>query len=119
MAEFQSPNKPVPPNLRIFFTQLHALTLNFLFFFLNFFQPKEELGFWDSAVDAVITDKAHVTNRMTQNSQKSGTEQEKVTPPVQTVNSFFVYLSTDYTTYVFKYIYLVCSSSKGDGLVCS
>lgn len=40
-------------------------------------RPKEELGFWDSAVDAVITDKAHVTNRMTQNSQKSGTEQEK------------------------------------------
>ena len=64
--------------------------------FQNIFQPKEELGFWDSAVDAVITDKAHVTNRMTQNSAKSGTEQEKVTPPVQTVNSFFVYLSTDY-----------------------
>ena len=77
----------------------------------NIFQPKEELGFWDSAVDAVITDKAHVTNRMTQNSQKSGTEQEKVTPPVQTVNSFFVYLSTDYTTYVIIFIYLVCSSS--------
>lgn len=40
-------------------------------------KPKEELGFWDSAVDAVITDKAHVTNRMTQSSQKAGTEQEK------------------------------------------
>merc|ERR1711990_637882 len=41
-------------------------------------KPKEELGFWDSAVDAVITDKAHVTNRMTHaSSQKSGTEQEK------------------------------------------
>ena len=75
------------------------------FFFENIFQPKEELGFWDSAVDAVITDKAHVTNRMTQNSQKSGTEQEKVTPPVQTVNSFLIYLSTDYT----NFIYLVYS----------
>ena len=43
---------------------------------------------------------------MTQNSQKSGTEQEKVTPPVQTVNSFFVYLSADYTTYVMINIFI-------------
>ena len=40
---------------------------------------REELGFWDTAVDAVITDKASVTNRMTQSSAKSaGSDVEKV-----------------------------------------
>jgi len=36
------------------------------------------LGFWDSAVDAVLTDKTAVSSRMTQPAKPNGPESEKV-----------------------------------------
>lgn len=46
--------------------------------FALFQQFKDELGFWDSAVTAVLTEKTAVSSQMTQPTKPDGPESEKV-----------------------------------------
>ena len=62
---------------------------------LFFQREKDELGFWDSAVDAVITDQKTVTNRMSQpvKGSTTGTDADKVNPSPRNVIILYQYLS--------------------------